>query len=165
MAKRQRRQTPRGDFQDPLKNYESPEYADELERALMEDDVTAIPITPISTVMPEATVEDAMRLMAKYGIACVLVVEGNRLLGLFSERDVLNKVAERFDEVRHRSVTTVMTADPLVVHDIDSPATALNLMAVQGFRHVPILSVDEKLVGIVGPRRITTYLQQQMEAA
>jgi len=59
-------------------------------------------------------------------------------------------------------LTEVMTANPLVVHETDSPGTALNLMAVQSFRHVPILSVDKKVVGIIGPRRLTDYLQKQV---
>ncbi|MEE9212531.1 MAG: CBS domain-containing protein [Phycisphaeraceae bacterium] len=159
MARRVRRETPPGEFEDPLKDYSPPQYDDELERALIETHVTAMQTQPITAMGPGTTIEQAMRTMAEREIACVLVTEGDRLLGLFSERDVLNKVADRFEQIKNHSVTEVMTPEPMVVHDIDSPATALNLMAVHGFRHVPILNVDEKLVGIVGPRRVSNYLQ------
>ncbi len=113
----------------------------------------------ITAFGPGTSIEQAMRQMAELAVACVLVTDGDRLLGLFSERDVLNKVADRFEQIKNHSVTEVMTPEPMVVHEIDSIASALNLMAVHGFRHVPILNVDEKLVGIVGPRRVSNYLQ------
>ena len=48
----------------------------------------------------------------------------------------------------------------MAVRDTDSPAKAIAIMALGGFRHVPILNVDDNVVGIVGPRRINTYLHQ-----
>ena len=162
MAKRARRGAPEGEFEDPLKNYEAPQYQDRLERALIEDKVGAMRTQPIATVGPEATIEGAMRKMSEFSVACVLVSDGKKLLGLFSERDVLNKVVDRFDEIRCRPVTEVMTSDPLVTHESECPATAVNLMAVHGFRHVPVLDVNENLVGILGPRRVTSYLQEKL---
>jgi len=163
MAKRIRRQTPDGDYSDPLRNYDAPEYSDGLEQALMEDDISALETTPIATVPPSATIAEAMRVMESLGCACVLVTANERLYGLFSERDVLNKVADRYEQIKDRPVAEVMTLDVLCAHETDSPAAVLNLMAVQGFRHVPILNVDEKLVGILGPRRVTHYIQEKFE--
>ncbi len=129
---------------------------------MLEDNVTTMRAQPMATVGPSETVEQVMKQMAELSIACVLVAQDDKLLGLFSERDVLNRVADRFEQVKDLPITELMTAEPVVVHETDSPASALNLMSVHGVRHVPILSVDDKLVGVVGPRRISEYLSARL---
>lgn len=153
------------EFRDPLKNYEPPEYADELERSLTEDTVEAVMQTrPFRTIDPQTPIEQAMRLMVDLDVACLLVTEHDRLVGIFSERDVLAKVADDFETMRSRPVGEVMTPKPVAVYQTDSPAKALNVMVTGGFRHVPILDVDDKLVGILGPRRVTAYVQKYLAA-
>ena len=49
---------------------------------------------------------------------------------------------------------------PVVVYSTDVPAKAINLMTTSGFRHIPVLDVDDKLVGVLGPRRLTRYLNK-----
>jgi CBS domain-containing protein len=93
----------------------------------------------------------------------VLVAQEGRLLGIFTQRDVLDKVADRFDQLKDRPVREVMTPDPLVVYETDNPATALSIMAEHGLRHVPVLDVDEKIVGVVSPKRVTAFLQKHFE--
>jgi len=150
-------------FDDPLKNYDAPEYADDLESALAEESMAAIKCQPFSSVKPTETVENVMRTMARQGIASVLVIDGDEhVLGIFSERDVLNKVSERFEEVKDSPVSDVMTANPTCVYESDSPGKAMNLMATAGFRHVPILDVDDKVVGVIGPRRVTKFLNSYL---
>lgn len=152
--------TDNDDFQDPLKNYDSPDYADELERVLAEGTLAAMKCTPFSAVAPDSSIESAMQVMVQQNIACIAVVdEENRLLGIFSERDVLNRVADEYEQIKHRPVHEVMTPNPMAAHETESPAKTLNLMATCGFRHVPILDVDDKLVGIVGPRRVINFIK------
>lgn len=165
MARRKRRGTQEGEYSDPLKDYNAKDYEDELVRALCEDHVTELETTPFLGVQASTTIEQTMRLMAERDIACLLVLEGDRLLGIFSERDVLNSVAERYEQIRSHPVSEIMTPNPVAAYGSDSPAKALNLMAVGGFRHVPILDVDENVVGILGPRRVTAYLQRWLNPA
>jgi CBS domain-containing protein len=159
-VRRKRRPTPPGEFVDPLSKYDPPEYADKLERSLSEDAVTAIKHTPMATLPPDVSVEEAMREMVRLDVAYMLIAEGQNLLGVFSERDVLNKIAGQFEKVKKLPVRAFMSPDPVVVYETESPAKALNVMAVGGFRHVPIVNIDDKLVGVLGPRRVTSYLQQ-----
>lgn len=150
-----------GDFEDPLQDYSAPSYADDLERALLEDTVARMAIAPYKTVLATTSVRRTVEVMIELDIACVLVVdEQDRLVGIFSERDVLTKLAESFETLQHEPVSRFMTPDPTVVYDTDSPAKALNLMAVGGFRHIPVVDVDQRVVGILGPRRVTHYLDQ-----
>jgi CBS domain-containing protein len=160
--KRARRPVPPGEFTDPDENFDPPAHNDELERSLSQDPVTHIKSRPFTAVGPQTTIEEAMRIMVKKDVACVLVTEGTKLLGVVSERDVLLKVAEKFAKLRGRPVTEIMTAKPVTVYDTDPPGQALNVMAEGGFRHVPILDVDEHIVGVVGPRRVLAYLEPHL---
>lgn len=163
--RRQRREAESGEFRDPLNNFDAPVYSDELEKSLCEESLLAMRTRPVTVVPPEMTVESALRKMVDLDIACLMIAGADgRLQGLFSERDVLDRVAIDFDRVRSLPVSEVMTRQPMVAHETDSPAKVMNLMAVTGFRHVPVLDVDDRIVGIVGPRRVIDYLQKYFES-
>jgi CBS domain-containing protein len=147
------------EFQDPLENYEPRQYHDALEEALVEQEIGTIRHTPFTTIAPDLPVHEAVVRLADLHVACLLVAENDRLQGVFSERDVLNKVALNYDEVRDRPVRDVMTDHPIYVHETDSAITSLSVMAVCGYRHVPVLDLDEKLTGIVSPQRLVEFLQ------
>ncbi|MGI9429782.1 MAG: CBS domain-containing protein [Bythopirellula sp.] len=148
------------DFQDPLENYDPPTYSGGLEEALAEASATAIQSTPFTSVAADIPVHEAVTLLAGLHIACLLVEEDGKLVGLFTDRDVLDKVALELDEVRDLPLRDVMTTDPIFVFDTDSAGAVLNVMAVSGYRHVPVLQSDGSIIGIVSPQRITKFLRQ-----
>ena len=150
-----------GEFEDPLSNYDPPAYADELERVLCETEVSQMPIRPLAHVEKNASVQDALDMMCKYECSCVVVQDAGHAVGIFSARDVLNKVAHD-PATRTKPITEFMTHEPQTVYATDCPAKALNLMAVGGFRHIPVLDVNDKVVGILGPRRTTEFLQEHL---
>lgn len=156
----QRNEPPKEDFVDPVNRFEPASYSDNLEESLCEEQVTTITHKPFKTITPDTTIAQALRIMVDCDMSCLMVAEGTHLLGMFTERDVLNKVADRYQQVKDHPVSLVMTHDPAIVHNNDTPAKALNLMAVAGFRHVPILDMNEGIVGIIGPRRTVSYLKK-----
>lgn len=161
--KRVRRQTPPGKFEDPLSNYNEPEVDDDLEQSLLQDEISKVmTYQPFKTVKSDTTVLDAMKIMSEMDIACLMVTENDRLVGMFSERDVLYKVVEDFENASKLPIKDLMTPDPIVVYESDCPAKALNQMAVGGFRHVPVLTVDDRIAGILGPRRVVKYVEQNL---
>ena len=102
-------------------------------------------------VRPGAPVLEAIRSMQEHRIGCVLVSEGQRLVGIFTERDALLKLAGRpLDGIR---VADVMTPDPVVLRGNDSVAVAIHKMAVGGFRHIPLVE-DGLATGVVSGRDI-----------
>lgn len=157
--------TPDDAFQDPLEDYAPPRYADQLEEALGEQPVTAMQAQPFERIPADTSVEDAVRRLAEIGHACLLVADGDTLLGLFTDRDVLDRVALEYDAVRTKAVREVMTTNPVYVHDTDSAGAALCVMAVSGYRHVPVVSLERKLLGIVSPQRVTEFLVEHMQGA
>jgi len=159
-GRRPRRSAEPGEFADPLSDYSPPQYADRLEEELGELTVQDMEAWPPIIVSPEDTVEHCAKLMAEEDFGCVLVVDHGKLIGIFSERDVLNKVAEDYPTRKQLPVGVVMTHDPVVVYATDPPAKALNIMAVGSVRHVPILDLDDQVVGVLGPRRVTAFLMR-----
>ena len=140
-----------------------PTARDPLEQALAEETVCSIQHEPFVTITPDTSVHEATKKLAGLHVACLLVAENERLLGVFSERDVLNNAALEFDEVKDHCTSDVMTSNPVYVHDTDSPAAALSVMAISGYRHVPVLDKSDQLVGVVSPQRVTAFLQRYFE--
>lgn len=148
------------DFQDPLENFDPPTYSGGLEEALAEESATSIQSTPFTSVSADTPVHEAVKLLAGLHIACVLVEEDGKLVGLFTDRDVLDKVSLEMEEVKDLPLRDVMTTNPIFVYDTDTAGAVLNVMAVSGYRHVPVLKSDGSIVGIVSPQRITKFLRR-----
>jgi len=169
MARRQRRGADDTEFQDPLSNYDGPEYADALERDLVEAKLSDLKIRPVTLMHRDVTVAEALAKMVELNIGCVMVTEGEsgaeKLAGIFSERDIMDKVAPDYAAAADQPLHAYMSEAPVSVYETDSPAKALNVMATGGFRHVPVLDVDDRPVGILGPRRVTDFLRRHVDEA
>lgn len=151
------------DFQDPLEDYEPKKYDDPLEQALVDEELSCIRHEPFVAVAPDMPVAEAVKKLAGLHIACLLIAEGDKLVGVFSERDVLSRVALEFEQVKDQPVSSVMTNDPIFVCETDSAVVALSVMALCGYRHVPVLDINDNLVGIISPQRVTEFLQSHFK--
>lgn len=101
---------------------------------------------------PTMTVREAARLMAAKGVGAVMVLDGDRLVGVFTERDAVFRVLARDRSADTTVLAEVMTPEPLTLGSNARFGSALALMHKNGFRHVPV--VDEgKLVGVVMARQ------------
>ena len=154
-----------GEFEDPLENYEPKEYADALEEALAEETVSSIRSKPYAEISPDKPVFGALQALAGLKVASLLVVEDGELVGVFTERDALERVASRYREVRHLPVREVMTSNPVVVYETDPAGAALSAIAVAGYRHVPVLDINDKVVGVISPHRVFEFVQRQFDCA
>ena len=151
-------------FEDPLSDYEPIEYDCEIERALAEETVDKMQTRPFAQVAPTATVQEAVELLHGTNVASLLVVdEAGTLVGLFTERDVLERVAERYDRVASLPVRDVMTSNPTVVYESDPAAAAIAAIAVAGHRHVPVLGVDGSVMGLISPRRAFDFIEKHQD--
>ncbi len=148
------------EFQDPLENYDPVDYDDPLEEALATQPVSAMQSTPYASISPDTSIRDAVRQLAGMHIACLLVEKDQKLLGVFTDRNVLDRVALEYDQIKDRPVSEVMTIDPVFVYNTDSSAAVFTVMAVHGFRHVPVLTSDKKIAGIASPHRISGFLRE-----
>lgn len=109
--------------------------------------------TKLVTVDPGATVAEAATVMGTNHVGAALVMEGDLLVGIFTERDILRALASDFDAAGHL-VSHWMTPDPFALTPDAATNEALDLMLDHGFRHVPILDAGH-VVGVVSLRDVT----------
>src|SRR4051794_23104509 len=109
-----------------------------IERAIVSEDIRALGLGPAITVPADTSLYDAVQTLQREHIGCVLVTgAGGKLVGIFTERDLLAKVALRTLDWKAERVADYMTADPESLHPEDRIAWALNLMHIGGDRHAP----------------------------
>lgn len=101
---------------------------------------------------PTMTVREAARLMAAKGVGAVMVLDGEQLVGVFTERDAVFRVLARDRSADTTVLAEVMTPEPLTLGSNARFGTALALMHKNGFRHVPVVD-DGRLVGVVMARQ------------
>lgn len=100
---------------------------------------------------PRTTVARAAKMMAQKDAGAVMVVDGERLVGIFTERDIVSRVVAPGLDPKVTRIAEVMTAAPQTI-GADKPfGHALLLMHEKGFRHLPVME-DGRLVGIVSSR-------------
>jgi CBS domain-containing protein len=129
----------------------------EVEQGLAAHPISVLcPREPVC-VHPDTPVRQVIASMAEKKIGCVLVEESASLLGVFSERDVLNKVA--IDKVNlDRPVVDFMTVSPVTATKTDSIGFVLQTMDMGGYRHLPIVNSSNIAVGIISSRDILRFL-------
>jgi CBS domain-containing protein len=141
-----------------LTQLDRPTARDRVERSLMEDPVSALRPRRAVTLPPTATVGEAIRTMLERDVGALLIVaDDGRLLGIFSERDLLTRVAGRPGDCAGRPVREFMTADPEAVRETDTLALALHKMDGGGYRHLPVLKNGQPL-GMLSVRDMLRHI-------
>ena len=109
------------------------------------------------TMAPSDTVSNAVELMRKKKIGCILITENGKLSGIFTERDVLMKVAgsKNFATMK---LSEVMTPRVDAFQADDSIAFVLNAMHVGGYRHVPVVDHDGKPMAVISVKDIIAFI-------
>lgn len=100
---------------------------------------------------PECTVSEATRRMADRNVGAVLVVQGESLVGIFTERDAVFRVMARGLDANTTRLAEVMTPEPKTVSPDKPFGYALVMMQENGFRHAPIVE-NGRPIGIVSSR-------------
>lgn len=102
----------------------------------------------IWSVSPDATVFDALKLMAEKNVGALVVLDGEKLTGIFSERDYARKVVLKGKVSREMAVKEIMTSEVthiLLAHSVED---CMELMTDKRIRHLPVFE-GEKLVGVI----------------
>ncbi len=102
----------------------------------------------IWSISPQATVYEALELMAAHNIGAVLVMEGGQLVGIFTERDYARKVVLHGKTSKTVTVGELMTTEVTCVGPDDTIDDCMSLMTEKRTRHLPVMEND-KLIGVV----------------
>jgi CBS domain-containing protein len=142
-----------------LAGHDTPQSPTTFRGQLLGERIDALGIADPETIDAGADVNEAIRRMHDKAIDCVLVTEAGRLVGIFTDRDAVLKVAGL--ERRIRPISTLMTRDPVVLRHDETIAVAINKMAVGGFRHIPIVE-DGRPTGVVTARDVFRHLVESL---
>ena len=154
-------------------NHTGADVCDECGQSLLvdatEEGETSIlqqPLLRLSPRHPECvdsgvSLAEAIARLKGHNVGCVLVTgHGGELVGIFTERDVLYRVAGLIDDLTALPVESLMTPRPTALKSSDPISRALHLMALHGFRHVPLEDEDGRPVGIVSLRDILRFMEE-----
>ncbi len=116
----------------------------------------------IHSVSPDNTVLEAIQLLADKSIGAVMVMEGEKLIGIFSERDYTRKIALVGKNSRETKVSEIMTSPVLYVSPKNRTRECMALMSEKGFRHLPVLD-GNKVVGMISIRDLMNDIIEDHE--
>ncbi len=108
----------------------------------------ALKTSGIVGIAPDATVLDALKLLAEKNVGAVLVMDGPRLVGMFSERDYARKVVLQGRSSANTPVREVMTRDVVFVTPTHTNEDCMALMTDKHIRHLPVVANDQ-VVGLL----------------
>ncbi len=129
----------------------------DLARNLKIDSVSRLHPTPPRQVGPSQPVAEAVAIMRHERVGCLLVCEGQRVVGIFTERDLMRRVLAAGNPLT-TPVRDFMTPNPVVVHPKDPISTAIRRMEEGGYRHLPVVDERGRPVGVLSVKRIVHYL-------
>lgn len=116
----------------------------------------------VVSVTPETSIQACVETMRNAHIGAVVVLDEEQLVGIFTERDVLNKVAGRGYDLNHTAVSDVMTANVKSVPPEMTVSQAMALITNLRFRHLPV-TVQGKLVGLLSSGDLTRWMVSGQE--
>jgi CBS domain-containing protein len=135
----------------------------ELARNLKVDSVSRLNPTGPLRIEPERTVADAVQLMRERRVGCLLVCRDDRLLGVFTERDLMRRVLAAGLPLT-TPVADCMTADPVVVGPKEPIGAAVRRMEEGGYRHLPVVDEAGRPLGVLSVKRVVHYLAEHFPA-
>ena len=116
----------------------------------------------LQKITPRDSVRTAAKLMRDKKIAAVLVMEGERLVGIITERDMTVRVIAAGLDPDSANASEVMTADPDTLGPNDTAADALRMMRSRNYRHLPVVD-GARVVGMVSVRDLYAVSNNELE--
>jgi CBS domain-containing protein len=117
----------------------------------------------ITSVPPDVTLTDAIRMLGERKIGAVLVMKEGRIEGILSERDIVRVLGERGAGALAEPVSAVMTRKVVSCRPSDTVAGIMEMMTLGKFRHLPVLE-DGRVVGLISIGDIVKHRVQEYEA-
>jgi CBS domain-containing protein len=117
----------------------------------------------VHTLVPSASVAEAVQLMNRSKISSILIVEQGRLAGIFTERDVLRRVVGENLDPKTTPLSTVMSAGVRTITPATSIEEALGIFTTRGCRHLPVLD-GARLTGLISVGDISRWLAEVNQA-
>jgi len=143
----------------------SADAADGLARSVMEDNLNQLDRDQPICVAPDTPALEVTRLMKDSNSGCALVVDGKKLVGIFTEHDVLLRMTKdttnlRLANAEEIPIKELMSPDPETLDEEDSVAEALNKMSLGRYRHIPFKKSDGSY-SVASIKSVLKYIAQE----
>ena len=130
---------------------------------VLDNGMFARPVSDLGSPIPvtldvEDSVEEAVNFMLLKQMGCVLATTGETLAGILTERDIITKVVIERSDMSSVRIAQVMTPNPESFRETDTIGSVIKKMSAGGFRHAPIVDVENKPVGIISVRDIVQFV-------
>ena len=116
----------------------------------------------VYAIPPEATVYEALKAMADHNTGALLVMNGDEMVGILSERDCVRKVDLAGKHAQETKVHEIMTGDVITVNCDQPLEDCMSLMMERSIRHLPVYD-SNKLVGLVSVRDVLKEMIEQQQ--
>ena len=101
------------------------------------------------SIDPQVSVFDALRVMAAKEVGALVVLEGEKLVGIISERDYARKIILQGKASKDTKVAEIMTHKVITIHPSQTIYEAMELMTNHRIRHLPVVDQEEKVIGVI----------------
>ena len=124
--------------------------------SVMECDISQLDQEFLS-VAPDTPALEVIRRMKGAGLGCALVLEKGNLVGIFTERDLLNKLTGPAAKSNQTAVSELMSVNPEILSETDSVAIAVNKMSIGRYRHIPVRKADRSY-SVISIKHVLKYI-------
>jgi len=114
------------------------------------------------SITPDTTVYDALEVMVEKNISALVVMENDKLVGIFSEKDYARKVILKGKASKETLIGEIMTEDVITVAPDRSVDSCMRLMTSKFIRHLPVVS-DGSLIGIISIGDVVKFMIEEQE--
>lgn len=117
----------------------------------------------VFSVEPSTIVFNAIEIMAEKNIGALMICEGDKLIGIFSERDYARKIILKGRSSKDTTIGELMTNDPVTVTPDTSIEDCMELMTSRRFRHLPVME-GNKVVGVISITDVVRYIIEEQKS-
>ena len=131
-----------------------------IEEILRTETIRSMRIEAVTSIDSKTKLRDVIARMQKRRVAAVVITEADRVVGIFTERDVLNRIVGlTLDE--ELPISAVMTKEPRTLSPGDRLADASHLMTDHGYRHIPLVDAKKCIVGLISAKHIMDLIAER----
>ena len=120
-------------------------------------------IQTILSIKEETTVIEALEILAQHGVGALLVMDGEELKGIFSERDYARKGIIQGRKAKSTTIKEVMTPNVITVRIDQTTKECMEIMEEKNIRHLPVISNENKVVGFLSMKDIVRSMIQEQK--
>jgi CBS domain-containing protein len=117
----------------------------------------------VYSVHPDSTVYEALKVLVDRNVGALVVVENNKFLGIFSERDYARRVILKGRASKETTIREIMTEHPITVTEDETIEVCMAKMTDKRIRHLPVVDDEGALVGLISIGDVVKYIMDEQK--